>query len=78
MDEKIMIHLRTIEDVKKFVKVTTSFKSDVDIMAGRAVVDAKSILGVFSLYLLQNLYVRIISDDPDECARFRKDMEGFA
>lgn len=76
-NEKIQIRLRTVEDVKRFVSVVTSFRSDVDLLADRGVVDAKSILGVFSLYLLQNMYVRILSDDPEECEKFKKAMEEF-
>ncbi len=76
-DNRIQIKLRTIENVKRFVSVVTSFKSDVDLLADRGVVDAKSILGVFGLYLLQNMYVRILSDDPEECEKFKKAMEEF-
>ena len=76
-NEKIEIQLRTVEDAKRFVSAVTHFRSDVDLLAGRRVVDAKSILGVFSLSFLQNMYVRIISEDPEECEKFKKAMEEF-
>lgn len=76
-NEKIQIRLRTVEDVKRFVSVVTSFRSDVYLLADRGVANAKSILGVFSLYLLQNMYVMILSDDPEECKKFKEVMEEF-
>lgn len=77
MDDKVKICLRTVEDVKRFIDVTCSFKSDIDVITDRALVDGKSILGVFSLDLLQNIYARIISDDPTEIERFKTEMEVF-
>ena len=76
-NEKIKIRLKTIDDVKLFVKTVNTFKSDIDIITERAQVDAKSVLGVFSLDLLQNMEVRIISNDLDECEKFKKAMEVF-
>ena len=75
--EKIKIQLRTIEDVKRFVNATESFRSDIDAITERALVDAKSILGMLSLDLLHGIDVRIISDDLNECEKFKKAMEEF-
>lgn len=43
--------LNTIEKVKKFVGITTNFETDVFLISGRYVIDAKSIMGIFSLDL---------------------------
>ena len=47
--EKIM--LKTINDVKAFVNAVTKYNFDVDLLSGRYAVDAKSIMGIFSLDL---------------------------
>lgn len=43
--------LNTIDKVKKFVGITTNFETDVFLVSGRYVIDAKSIMGIFSLDL---------------------------
>ena len=78
MEQKnIRINLNNIGDIKKFIKVVSNFMSDVDIIAGRVVLDAKSIMALYSLDLSQDVYVRIISDDVIECRNFDAAMEEF-
>lgn len=78
MEQKnIKINLNNIGDIKKFIKVVSNFMSDVDIIADRVVLDAKSIMALYSLDLSQNVYVRIISDDVIECRNFDAAMEEF-
>lgn len=45
------IYLKTISDVKKFVNIVTKCAYDVDLISDRYVIDAKSIMGIFSLDL---------------------------
>lgn len=45
------IYLKTISDVKKFVNIVTKCSYDVDLISDRYVIDAKSIIGIFSLDL---------------------------
>ena len=54
------IRINTIEDVKNFVTTVTKCNYEVDIVSGRYAIDAKSIMGIFSLEL------RVHSDDCDE------------
>lgn len=77
MNKKIKVNLNEIDKIKNFVKIARMFKSDIDIMTDRAVVDAKSILGIYALDLSQNTYVKIISDDIDEYKEFEKQMKEF-
>ena len=46
--EEIRIFLGTIERVKNFVNEVSHLECDVDIVSGRYVIDAKSIMGIFS------------------------------
>ncbi|MCL2070897.1 MAG: HPr family phosphocarrier protein [Oscillospiraceae bacterium] len=55
-----------IESVKGFVSIVSKCKYDIDIVSGRYVVDAKSIMGLFSLDLSTELALMIHSDDCDE------------
>ena len=60
------IRINTIEDVKNFVTTVTKCNYDVDIVSGRYAIDAKSIMGIFSLDLSKPLEPRVHSDDCDE------------
>lgn len=62
----VNIKLSTIEDVKKFVNAVTLFNGDADLSSGRYVVDAKSIMGIFSLDLANPIALTIHSDNADE------------
>ena len=57
------IRINTIEDVKNFVTTVTKCNYDVDIVSGRYAIDAKSIMGIFSLDLSKPLELRVHSDD---------------
>ncbi len=60
-----MIKLSTIADVQKFVATVTMFESDVDIISGRYIIDAKSIMGLLSLDLSKPLEVKIYNCTAD-------------
>lgn len=66
--------LNSINDVKDFVNIVSKYDFDVDLTSGRYVVDAKSIMGIFSLNLSKPIKVEVHSDDcqkfMDEVARF--------
>lgn len=64
--KSVKINLAAAENVKDFVRITEQYEHDVDIRSGRFVVNAKSILGIFSLDLSKHLVVEIYSDDCDE------------
>ena len=59
----LKIKLATIDDVKNFVSITTTFNCEVDVVSNRYVVDAKSIMGLFSLDLTKPLTLKINSSD---------------
>ena len=69
-----MIKLNTLEDVRKFVNIVTAFEGDIDLKSGRYTVDAKSIMGIFSLDLSKPIQLNAHTDDADD---FFKDIEKF-
>ena len=66
--EQMDIMLRSINDVKEFVRLVNDYPYDVDLASGRYIVDAKSIMGIFSLDLAKPITVNIHSDEADELA----------
>lgn len=63
--KSVNIKLSTIEDVKNFVNILTRFNGDADLSSGKYVVDAKSIMGIFSLDLANPITLTIHSDNAD-------------
>ena len=51
--KEVYIKLQTINDVRKLVSVVEKYPFSVDLSEGRYLVDAKSLMGIFSLDLLQ-------------------------
>ena len=62
----VMIRLSLVENVNKFVNIVGKYPFDMDLRAGRHVVDAKSILGIFSLDLSRPITLEIYSDECDD------------
>jgi phosphotransferase system HPr-like phosphotransfer protein len=58
----VQISLNSIDKVKSFVNVITQFDNDFDLVSGRYVIDAKSIMGIFSLDLSKPIELNIHSD----------------
>ena len=66
--------LSSINDVKDFVNIVSKYDFDVDLTSGRYGVDAKSILGIFSLDLSKPIKVEVHSDNCDD---FKNDVNRF-
>ena len=64
---KARISLNSIDKVKSFVNDISGFKADFDLVAGRYVIDAKSIMGIFSLDISKPIQLNIYADkDVDQ------------
>lgn len=59
----VKISLNSIDKVKSFVNDVTKFDCDFDLISGRYVIDAKSIMGIFSLDLSKDIDLSIHSED---------------
>ena len=63
----VQISLNSIDKVKSFVNEITRFDNDFDLVSGRYVIDAKSIMGIFSLDLSKPIDLNIhATDNLDE------------
>ena len=67
--KSLNISLNSIDKVKSFVKAITPFDIDFDLVSGRYVIDAKSIMGIFSLDLSKDIELDIHCDAGDELDR---------
>ena len=59
----IQISLNSIDKVKSFVNDITKFENDFDLVSGRYVIDAKSIMGIFSLDLSKPIDLNIHAEE---------------
>ena len=68
MKKVCQIKLNTINEVKEFVNIVLQCPYDVDLVSGRYIIDAKSLMGIFSLDLTRpiDLEADIDSDDVEE------------
>lgn len=64
--KSVNIKLPTIEAVQDFVEAVSIFDEDISLSSGRYIVDAKSIMGIFSLDLRMPICMSV---DSDDCSR---------
>lgn len=70
------IKLNSIEDVKEFTSLANSLSCELDVISGRYAVDAKSIMGIFSLDLTKTLTL-VLHGSDEECQEFLEEAEKF-
>ena len=73
----VHISLNSIDKVKAFVNDITKFDNDFDLVSGRYVIDAKSIMGVCSLDLTKPLELRIHSDNEETIKQFNETFSQY-
>ena len=64
--KSLNVSLASINDVKNFVNIVAKYDFDIDLVSDRYVVDAKSIMGIFSLDLTKPIGVNLHTDNADE------------
>ena len=62
----VKISLNSIDKVKAFVNEVTKYDAEFDLVSGRYVIDAKSIMGIFSLDLSKPITLSVHSDTETE------------
>ncbi len=71
--KSVKISLEMAQRVKEFVNITQDYPYEILLKSGKYVVDAKSILGIFSLDLSQPIVVEVYAEDCEELlARLKK------
>ena len=64
--KEVKIVLKSIEKVKKFVQTITKFDGEFELVSGRHIVDAKSIMGIFSVDLSNPVVLQIHAKENEE------------
>ena len=64
--KSVRISLQMASQVKKFVSIVQNYSFEIDLRSDRYVVDAKSILGIFSLDLSKPIDVEIHADEKNK------------
>jgi len=75
--KNVKIRLSSIQDVRTFVDTVTKFNVDIDLSSGRYVVDAKSIMGIFSLDLLNPILLTAHTTDEGEIANIVEELKPY-
>ena len=73
--KSMQISLEKASQVKDFVQIVQKYPYDIELKSERYIVDAKSILGIFSLDLARPLTIEIHSDDCDDLL---KELKAFS
>ena len=73
----VQVNLNSVEKVRAFVNSVNTFNSEFDLVSGRFVIDAKSIMGIFSIDLSRKLTLKIKSDNIDECKKIKEKLKEF-
>lgn len=73
----IKVNLDSVNKVKEFVEITWKFPEDLDLAHGKYVIDAKSLMGIFSLDLSKPLDLTINSDDEDRVEEISAAFSSF-
>ena len=60
---RISVYLRDMYDAKHLVQVASGCQEDVDLICGKYIVDAKSMLGVFSLPTFDNVELGVTDNE---------------
>ncbi len=64
--KELTVKISTINDVKNFVSTVMLFGYDIDLISGRYAIDAKSIMGIFSIDLSKELKLVAHTNDTAE------------
>ena len=67
--EKLLIRFKTIDDVRRFVDITSLCSSSVELSVGNYTVDGKSLMGIFSLDLNRPVTVSLEGEDSTSLAQ---------
>ena len=70
----VQISLNSIDKVKSFVNDITKFDVDFDLVSGRYVIDAKSIMGLLSLGIPKEIFIVIHTNNKDVISKFEEDI----
>ena len=72
MNTELIINLNLTSDINEFISIVSTVDCDVDLVRDRYIIDAKSIMGIFSLDLSKPIKLVIHSNDMNIIEKFAK------
>ena len=72
---KVKVLIPTMDDVKAFVNIINHYQYDFDLVSGKYVIDAKSIMGIFSLDI--SVPIDLIIHTEDDTSALLKDIDQY-
>lgn len=76
-EKRLQVNLSTVESVKNFVAAATKLDCDIDLVSGHYVIDAKSIMGIFSLNLSRPIDMQIHAHDGCPAEKVMETLKPF-
>ena len=74
---KATVHFETVVEAKAFVTASNEVDFKVELVSGPYIIDAKSIMGLFSLDLSKPIELVAHCKSDDQCQRFQEKIEKF-
>ncbi len=76
---KISINLSTVERVKRFISFICQYRAECNLTSwdGKYIVDAKSVMGVFSLDLSKPVKLEIYTNDQEEAMKIMNGLSEY-
>ena len=74
---ELKIDLSTVNKIKNFVGITTSFDCDFDIVSGRYIIDGKSIMGIFSLDISRPILLKVHALDDIQAEKIKEALKDY-
>ena len=65
----------TFSQINQFYRLTSLVENDVFLKHGRTCVDAKSLMGIYSMPLAEDMELEIIEKNKDEVAEYLRQLE---
>lgn len=74
-----MIHIKliSVDMLKEFVNICSRYECDINVYDGNAIIDAKSIIGVFNITVGKILKVQAMTTDESVISSFIEDIRKF-
>lgn len=69
--KSVLIEIPTIEKVQQFVGTVTRLDGDFDLISGRYILDARSLMGIFGFDLSLPITLKIYEDTPETMEALR-------
>lgn len=71
------VSINTLDKVKRFVNLTNQCDVDMDIVSGTLLIDAKSIMGIFSMDLTRSMILQIHDSNEERLEKYKELFEEF-